>query len=178
MTRLITAISLWMCIHSLLAQPTIQDCLGAIPVCQSTYTEDRSPSGQGNIRNEIPPGVTCIYGDNNSIWYIFNASEDGQLGFIITPNDLNDDYDWALFNLTGRSCNQLNRSNLESCNAAGGPGCHGQTGCSARGTGNYTEGGCNNTGPINDLVPMQAGETFVLVVSNWTGSTNGYTIDF
>ena len=27
--------------------PTIQDCLGAIPVCQEVYTESQSPTGDG-----------------------------------------------------------------------------------------------------------------------------------
>ena len=31
--------------------PTIQDCLGAIPVCQQTYVETVSPSGTGNYPN-------------------------------------------------------------------------------------------------------------------------------
>lgn len=161
----------------LIAQPTIQDCLGAVPVCQSLYTEASSPSGTGNIGNEIPPG-TCTAGEINSIWYVFTANEDGLLGFLITPNNLNDDYDWALFDITDVSCGNLSPSDLVSCNAAGGGGCHGVTGCSSDGTGNNTPGGCAGSGPLNQLVPMQAGNTYTLMVSNWTGSTNGYSLDF
>ncbi|MEZ4985616.1 MAG: gliding motility-associated C-terminal domain-containing protein [Saprospiraceae bacterium] len=160
------------------AQATIQDCLGAVPVCQSVYTESLSPSGSGNIPNEIPFGQTCTDGESNSIWYIFTASEDGLLGFIITPANANDDYDWALFNLTNADCDDIGEDNLVSCNAAGGPGCHGPTGCTAAGVGNWTPGGCTGNGPFNALVPTTAGNTYVLMVSNWTGSPNGYTIDF
>ena len=160
--------------------PTIQDCLGAIPVCQDTYVEEQSPSGTGNIPNELLAGQSCTDGEINSIWYIFTANDDGMLGFIITPNNLNDDYDWALFNITNADCDDIGEIDnlLVSCNAAGGGGCHGATGCTASGTGNWTPGGCSSGTPFNALVPMSAGETFVLMVSNWTGSTNGYTLDF
>lgn len=162
----------------LIAQPTIQDCLGAVPVCQDVYSESQSPSGDGNIGNEIINGETCTAGELNSIWYVFTANENGMLGFLITPNNLNDDYDWALFDLTNGDCNDLTAANLVSCNAAGGSGCHGATGCSASGTGNWVPGGCGGTGPINALVPMTAGNTYVLMVSNWTGSNDGYSLDF
>ncbi|PSR13211.1 MAG: hypothetical protein DA408_18875 [Bacteroidetes bacterium] len=162
----------------LVAQPTIQDCLGAIPVCQDFYSESQSPSGSGSIQNEIPNGQTCTDGESNSIWYVFTASQNGFLGFIITPNNLNDDYDWALFDLTNGNCSNLNANTLVSCNAAGGSGCHGRTGCSASGVSNWVPGGCGGSGPINSLVPMQAGNTYVLMVSNWTGSNSGYTLDF
>jgi hypothetical protein len=135
-------------------------------------------SGSGSIQNEIPNGQTCTDGESNSIWYVFTANENGFLGFIITPNNLNDDYDWALFDLTNGNCSNLNANTLVSCNAAGGSGCHGRTGCSASGVSNWVPGGCGGSGPINALVPMQAGNTYVLMVSNWTGSNSGYTLDF
>lgn len=31
--------------------PTTQDCLGAIPICQEVYQEDKSPTGSGNYTN-------------------------------------------------------------------------------------------------------------------------------
>lgn len=174
----ITLLLLLLGTQVLWGQAGIQDCLGAIPVCQDTYTEVNSPVGDGNIPNEIIPGETCTAGELNSIWYVFTANQNGMLGFLITPNNLDDDYDWALFDLTNGDCNDLTAENLVSCNAAGGSGCHGQTGCSASGIGNWTPGGCAGSGPINELVPMAAGNTYVLMVSNWTGSPDGYTLDF
>lgn len=162
---------------ALKAQPTIQDCLGAVPVCQDLYVEANSPVGTGNVASEIPIG-TCTAGEINSIWYVFTSSENGLIGFLITPNNLNDDYDWALFDISNVSCDNLTPSDLVSCNAAGGPGCHGITGTSAIGTGNNTVGGCDGTGPMNQLVPVVGGNTYALMVSNWTGSPNGYTLDF
>lgn len=161
--------------------PTIQDCLGAIPVCQPVYSESQSPDGAGNYTNEIGPGQTCNDFEDNSIWYIFTANSDGELGFLITPNNLNDDYDWVLFNITNASCADIrtNSNLIVSCNAAGGSSCNGLTGATGASNSDNQGAGCSfgNTA-FNDLVPMQAGETFVLLVNNWTGSPNGFTINF
>ena len=162
-------------------QPTIQDCLGAIPVCVPVYQESQSPSGVGNYNQEIGPGQTCNFNETNSIWYIFTASQSGQLGFLITPNDLNDDYDWVLFDLTNVSCQNIRNSNnvVVSCNAAGGGTCNGLTGATGGSNSNNQGAGCSGgNSAFNALVPMQAGQTFALLVNNWTGSPNGFTINF
>lgn len=165
------------CLPQLVFTQSIQDCTGAIPVCQDSYSEVNAPSGSGNV-TDLFPGETCMDTEDNSVWYVFTASEAGMLGFVITPNDLDDDYDWALFDLSTGDCNDIGASTLVSCNAAGGTGCHGQTGCTSTGIGNSTFGGCGGTGPFNQLVPMQEGSVYALLITNWTGSPNGYEIDF
>lgn len=176
-----------MCFVQLKAQiPTIQDCLGAIPVCQEIYMEASSPVGDGNFNSEINTSISCTAGELNSIWYTFTANANGDLGFVITPNNSNDDYDWALFDITDAECEDIfsNGSLQVSCNAAGGDPCHGPTGANGQSSWDVQGGGCNGTPPstgntpFNDFVQMQAGRTYVLMVSNWTGSSNGYTIDF
>lgn len=169
-------------------QPTIQDCLGAIPVCQTVYKEDQSPSGDGNYNNEINTSISCTAGELNSIWYLFTVQEDGELGFLITPNDINDDYDWALFNITNASCGEIrnNQSLMVSCNAAGGGACNGLTGATGATSWDIQGAGCSAFSPninegrtaFNDRIPMRARNTYALMVSNWSGSPNGYTIDF
>jgi len=168
--------------------PTIQDCLGAIPVCQQIYTEVNSPSGDGNYVDELNVGFTCLAFESNAIWYTFTTNSAGNFGFVVTPMDLDDDYDWALYNITGASCEDIRNDDnlLVSCNAAGGFSCHGMTGATGGTIYNLQGGGCGsnpptlNSGfdPENELVMVQANNTYVLMVSNWSGSTNGYTIDF
>lgn len=168
--------------------PTVQDCLGAIPVCQEVYSEMTSPSGDGNFNNEINTSISCTAGELNSIWYTFTVNEAGFLGFVITPNDLNDDYDWALFNITGRQCSDIRNdpSMQVSCNAAGGVGCNGETGANGGSNFNVQGAGCFAPFPdqftgqstFNDRIPMEPGNTYALMVSNWSQSPNGYTIDF
>jgi gliding motility-associated-like protein len=168
--------------------PTIQDCLGAISVCQQIYFEALSPSGDGNYNNEINTSISCTDGELNSIWYSFTVDQSGDFGFLITPNNLNDDYDWSLFNITNASCSDIlsDPSLIVSCNAAGGGSCNGLTGATGASIYNLQGAGCNYNPPtidlaltaFNELIPVEAGNTYVLMVSNWTGSTNGYTIDF
>lgn len=166
--------------------PTIQDCLGALPVCQNVYSETRSPSGAGNYRNEIFTGTNCLNdGEKNSIWYTFTVNKTGNFGFLITPNNLNDDYDWALYNITNASCSDLisNPNITVSCNAAGGTesgrNCHGPTGATGASNSNFQGYGCNRgNSPLNALVPVELGNTYVLMINNWTGSVNGYNLDF
>lgn len=179
---------LWFSKYASAQQPTIQDCLGAIPVCQEVYQEDLSPVGDGNYPNEINTQISCTAGELNSIWYLFTVQEDGELAFLITPNNLNDDYDWALFDITDAECSDIrtDRRLLVSCNAAGGGNCDGRTGATGATSYDIQGANCNNSNPgfsagfspFNARIPMQAGNTYVLMVSNWSGSPNGYTIDF
>lgn len=169
--------------------PTTQDCLGAIPICQTTYTENFVPSGAGNYPNEVNPNSTCLGGGEiYSIWYTFTVNESGDFGFVLTPNNLSDDYDWALFNVTNASCEDIygNPNLVVSCNFAGNDGCHGATGATGGTQYDIQGGGCyacppsaaEGCSPMNALIPVEAGNTYVLMVSNWTQSNNGYSINF
>ena len=173
--------------------PTVQDCLGAIPICQPVYTENQVLPGGGNYPNEISSSISCLDGEVYSIWYTFTVQESGEFGFVLTPNNSLDDYDWALFNITNAECGDIdnNPSLLVSCNAAGGTGtnpnaCSGPTGATGASSYDIQGAGCgsffpdsdNGFSPFNDLIPVTAGNTYVLMVSNWSASTSGYTIDF
>ena len=172
--------------------PTIQDCLGAIPICQPVYREDKVANGMGNYPNEITRAISCLEDERNAIWYTFTVNNTGNFGFTLTPNDLNDDYDWALYDLTDATCEEIrtNPALLVSCNAAGQQDqdrtCVGVTGATGGSTHNIQGAGCGNNPPTlrnglnpqNALIPVEKGNTYVLVVSNWSRSTNGYTIDF
>ena len=168
--------------------PTPQDCLGAIPVYQPVIYEPIPGMGYGNYTDEIDPSITCVSVEENSIWYTFTAETDGILNFVITPDTLEDDYDWALFDLTNANCEDIfsDTTLMVSCNAAGGSGCHGPTGATGATTFNNQGGGCGvdppyvwaGFSPFNDLVPIIAGNTYALMVTNWTGSDDGFTIDF
>lgn len=165
--------------------PTTQDCLGAIAVCDYIYIEETTATGNGNYV-EIPNGGSncpnhCMDGEHNSRWYIWTVVESGNLRFEITPQVQTDDYDWAVFNLTDNNCEDIYSHPswmIESCNAAGDIGYQGTTGVSTHNGGTIN---CNNGGQTNkwnvDLVVWE-GETYVLVVSDWTQTPGGYTLDF
>ncbi len=165
--------------------PTTQDCRGAIPVCESIYVEDSVAQGWGNY-NEIPTNQNCpnhcMDGETNSRWYVWTVIQSGALRLSITPGSQNDDYDWAIFNLSSYHCEDIWGSPnlmMSSCNAAGGAGFHGTTGVSTLNGGVTDCNGAGFTNKWNIDIPVFEGETYTLVISNWTpGSFDGYILDF
>lgn len=161
---------------------TISDCDGAIQLCGDLYTEDEAPFNTGDVYEYT--GECNLLTESNSVWYTFTVQADGLLSFIITPNDLNDDYDWALFDITTGGCAGIyagGPSPEVSCNSWGTafpP--NGPTGISTQngGTGNTNGPGDLNGPPFNADLPVQEGEVYALVVMNWSLSLEGYTIDF
>jgi hypothetical protein len=142
------------------------DCFNAIAVCQGVYTEENSPPGEGDLPDEISATLSCLGGGEvDGQWYTFTVANSGQFCFSILPNNLANDYDWAVFNLTNASCSDIatNASLEVSCNFSGTPGV----------TGANAQGGAQN----NPCIPVQTGQTYVLYVSNWSQSTFGYTLN-
>lgn len=155
--------------------PNAQDCLGALPICQSVYSTTQSYSGTGNILNEINTSSSCLAsGEKNDVWYTFTVQQSGNLNFTITPNDLSDDYDWAVYNLTNNNCQDIfNTPSLEvSCNYSSTPGATGTNNTST--SNSQTASGTRFNRPI----PVTAGQTYVVNVSNFSSSQSGYTINF
>ncbi|MEO0898259.1 MAG: PKD domain-containing protein [Bacteroidota bacterium] len=155
-----------------------QDCFSAIPVCLDLFTQANSYQGAGQNPNEINPALSCLAtGETNDTWYIFTVQTAGQICFSIIPVDPVDDYDWAVFNLTNSSCDNIaTDGNLEvSCNFSINNGCGGLTGANGL-TDPAVIGPC--AAQNEECINAQAGETYVINVSNFTGSTTGYTIDF
>lgn len=145
--------------------PNSQDCFGATPMCQSTYSEANSPVGTGNYPDEINNAISCLGGGEVAgQWYTFTVQNSGQFCFSIVPNNLANDYDWAVFNLTNATCADIfNTASLQvSCNFSGVSGVTGANGLS----------GVQN----NPCIQVLTGQTYVLYVSNWSQSPFGYTL--
>ncbi|MCL4280878.1 MAG: gliding motility-associated C-terminal domain-containing protein [Flavobacteriales bacterium] len=167
---------------SAVAQTSTSDCNGAIQLCGGVYTETTAPLGTGNVFEFTG---TCNQSmESASIWYTFTVQEDGNLSFVLDPANDMDDYDWGLFDITNGGCAGINAQNGTSpevqCNSYGSFITNGPTGISSQlgGSGNTNGPGDLNGPPFNADMPVQVGQTYALVVMNWTGSTNGYTIDF
>jgi len=154
---------------------TNQDCPNAIPICQNTYSTIVSYAGTGSIPNEINPSNSCLMsGERNDVWYTFTVNASGILNFLITPVNMGDDYDWAVYNLTNANCTDIysNSAIMVSCNYSADPG---TTGPNGGGTTNWQ----NALGVRYNLtIPVTAGQTYVVNVSNYSASNDGYTIDF
>ena len=145
---------------------TVQDCAGAIPICRPIYDELYSYVGTGTNSNEIGPGITCFSQERNSVWYTFTTQTAGIISFVITPKVFTEDYDWAVFNLTNNTCSDiLTNPNIDvRCNFSGAQGPTGPNGASG--------------GQFTPTIPVLADETYLILVSHFSNTTNGFIIDF
>src|ERR1700743_2203337 len=74
----------------------------AFPVCGSdTFVQKSVPACVNGAVPTPCPNNGNVYEDLNPLWYKFTCFAGGTLGLTIRPNDLGDDYDWQLFDITG-----------------------------------------------------------------------------
>lgn len=159
---------------------SVSDCNGAIQICQDVYTETSSTATSGQV---FEPTGSCNQGiETSSMWYTFTVTQTGNMGFILNPNNVDDDYDWGMFNITNGGCAGISSGTSPevSCNSYGLFFNSGPTGISSvsGGVGNSNGPGDINGPAFNADLSVTAGQTYALVVMNWSNSPNGYTIDF
>ena len=175
-------ILLYVCVFSSLIalsqNPTTQDCAGAIQVTQSSYYFPNGFSGNGNIPDEIPSGQNCPnhclhYGEKNSVWFRVEIQQSGTFGFLITPNSSDTDFDWAVYDITNSTCDDLylNSALQRSCNVSAETGTTGATGyfLDCQGIGGQ---------PYNNFITVDSGEVYVIIVNNFSDNQDGFTIEF
>src|SRR5215211_2849935 len=78
----------------------------AFPVCGiRTFNQTNVPICSSH--SLFVPGCTgtgtAAYQDKNPFWYKFTCYQAGTLSFLISPNNSGDDYDWQLYDITGRN---------------------------------------------------------------------------
>ncbi len=157
------------------------DCVGALPFCDPVEAGKDRILAEGNVPNEVNSSISCIDHENFSTWYKFNPTSNGTFTFILYPNDDADDFDWAVFDITNSSCDDIptDPNLLVSCNSWGDFNYNGPTGISSAqgGTGNSNGPGTFNGPQYNEDLQVQAGHNYVLMVSNWSNSNKGFTIN-
>ena len=170
------------CATSTYAQTSTSDCAGAIELCGGIFTETTAPLGTGSVYEFT--GTCNQNNETASLWYTFTVQEAGDLSFVLDPANASDDYDWGLFDITNGGCAGINAQDGTSpevnCSSYGLIGQNGMTGISTANGGSGTSNGPGDlNGPaFNADLPVQVGQTYALVVMNWSGSQDGYTIDF
>jgi gliding motility-associated-like protein len=154
----------------------------AFPVCGST-TFNQSTVPICITHSLYVPGCSgstgADYGDKNPYWYKFTCYTTGTLGFTITPNDLGDDYDWQLYDITGHNPNDVFTDNTLVV-TGNWSGSYGLTGASAAGV-NYIQCASipNENKPRFSTMPtLQAGHEYLLLVSHYTETQSGYSLSF
>ncbi|MBL0104650.1 MAG: hypothetical protein IPP51_13345 [Bacteroidetes bacterium] len=159
-----------------------QDCSAPLPVCQNTiFTGNPGLSNFGSTC-DINGSVGCLgSGERASAYYSIPIGATGTLEFDIIPNDwpgapstTSTDYDFAIWEIgqSGLTCAQLANANPTRCNYSA----YGVTGVSGTGNSPGLYPGFNTA--YESAIPVTAGETYLLVVSNYTNSTSGFTLNF
>lgn len=140
------------------------DCVTALPACgnsQISYT----PTGPGSILEDLGG---CLSSDEHfSVWYTFTAATAGTLTFEIVPN-ANADYDWAVYG-PNKNCNNL--GNPIRCSYDAPPPYN--TGLSLTATNLTDPAGGTGYCRYLDVLP---GETYYLVVDNFSANANGFVL--
>lgn len=144
---------------------TSSDCTQSIPTCGSTSFSGASTG----------PGLSstcsgCLVAENFTTWYFFEIATSGTLSLTIDAVDNTNDYDLALFQAS--DCNSLGapvRCSYAAINATGNTGLgNGAVDNSEDVTGDGW------VAPIN----VTAGETYVLMINNWSPADMGYNLNF
>ncbi len=163
-----------------------QDCSSPNPVCaQLISIGDPGYQAYGNVCDFPGGGTNCLAsGERGSAWYTIPINANGTLTFDIVPNDwpgapstLCTDYDFAVWKTAGAGATNCagiaGGATPLRCNYSG----LGVTGCYTT-TGTAPPAYPGFGGAYEASIPVLAGEVYVLVVSNFSNSTSGFTIDF
>ena len=152
----------------------------AFPVCGTNVFTQTSVPVCGGTPLPTQCGTTAGYSDVNPYWYKFTCYATGTLGFVITPKNLGDDYDWQLFDITGRTPMDIytDKSLIVSANWSGSPGV---TGASPAGKNVFECASQPTAGvPTFSVMPtIIVGHDYLLLISHFDGATqSGYTLSY
>jgi gliding motility-associated-like protein len=152
----------------------------AFPVCGTTTFRQLAVPLCRNA-NLVVPGCSAAdgYGDKNPFYYRFTCFTSGTLAFTIAPLAANEDYDWQLYDITGRNPNDIftNASLVVGGNWAG---TYANTGASSSGVNNIECGSDPAAGrPTFHRMPtLIQGHEYLLMVSHYSDTQAGYNLSF
>ncbi|HET9430185.1 MAG TPA: PKD domain-containing protein, partial [Chitinophagaceae bacterium] len=154
----------------------------AFPVCgTTTFQQNTVPICSTN--DLFVPGCSGTGGANyqnkNPFFYKFTCFVAGTLGFLITPNANDEDYDWQLYDITGKDPNEIftNSSLIVSGNWSG---TYGTTGAGAGGV-NFIQCASdpNDNKPRFASMPLLIKDhEYLLMISHFTNTQSGYALSF
>ena len=154
----------------------------AFPVCGTdTFIQKTVPlcsNGSVNVPGCAQSGALGGYQALNPYWYRFTCFSSGTLGFVVLPNNLGDDYDWMLYDITGHDPNDIFTQNLVV--TGNWSGTYGATGASASGV-SYIQCASDPAQMLSSFSTMPnllQGHTYLLLVSHYTASQSGYQLYF
>jgi gliding motility-associated-like protein len=154
----------------------------AFPVCGTTVFNQQTVPVCGGNTIPVPScnGDGITYQDLNPFWYSFTCYTSGTLGFLITPKNLGDDYDWQLFDVTGHNPTDIytNPSLIVTGNWSG---TYGITGAKAGGSSNIecASDPLANQTTFSAMPAIAQGHKYLLLISHFSGDNqSGYSLSF
>ena len=161
------------------------DCAKAVVLCDKEPFFIENLTGVGDDTNEV--NGTCIQTEFASVWYKWTCLDPGSLTFSLAPNNAPDDLDFAVYRLPG-GIDDCGNKELLRCMASGetigappaqNMPCMGVTGLSLGSSDTVENPGCAS-GDDNfvSAIDMVAGESYALVVNNFSQSGFGFSIEF
>jgi|GEM_PF-2149495 len=172
-----------------------QNCLQAYTICNDATVGGNS-EGEG-IEELTASNHGCFQfgGEHQSTWYAFSPASTGTIGFVLTPTNGTDDYDFAIWGpfASGSTLSTIcpPTANPIRCSWFNGVG-----------TFNCYAGDCNNTGMVAgetetsddaDGLPTgtykgcvapitvaagDVGSVYIMLIDNWSATTSPYTFDW
>ncbi|MFM1744687.1 MAG: hypothetical protein RLZZ630_624, partial [Bacteroidota bacterium] len=163
--------------------PTVfgQDCNSTFSVCSPNFTVG-NPGFVGSGNNcDFSAGSGCpsclLSGERNAVWYSFSAASAGTIQFTLTPNN-GVDYDFAMWDVTGLTnpCASISGGTLPPirCSYAA-PFLASNTGLNTTAMDQCEA--ANGDGFVS-AISASAGQTFLLVISNFSTTYVGYSLNF
>ncbi|MEO5946493.1 MAG: gliding motility-associated C-terminal domain-containing protein [Chitinophagaceae bacterium] len=154
----------------------------AFPVCgTTTFTQTVVPICSTN--DLFVPGCSgaggADYQNKNPFFYKFTCYVGGTLAFIITPLADNEDYDWQLYDITGRNPNDI-FTDPYLVVTGNWSGSYGATGASVSGLNSIQ---CASDPAANKprfaaMPVLTAGREYLLMISHYTDGQSGYDLAF
>jgi len=167
------------------------DCPKASILCDKSSFVVKSVVGAGSDNREMEDATCFDNGspglkESNSTWFVWTCSKSGPLEFSFTPLNAPDDLDFVLYRLPNGIRNCTGKQ-IVRCMASGLSGnqnfpspCLGPTGLRTGDSDTSEDAGCSDNGDNAWLSPfnMVQGESYALVVNNFSDTGNGFVVDF
>ena len=124
------------------------------------------------------PDPSGVITNRNPFWYKFTCFSSGKLSFFITPDVLTEDYDWQLFDVTGRNPGDVftDPSLFVACNWSGDVGITGAS--DVQGGVSLVECAGSGVNLFSMMPDLIAGHNYLLLVSHFSDTQFGYTLSF
>ncbi len=164
-----------------------QDACSALQLCGSSFYTPYSYIGTGKKLDldSTPCSPVSGGGETNSVWLQIRTASAGNVVFTIKPVNPADDYDFAVLNVTGKSCSSLTLHDVVRCNFTNNisnSNTNGIIGLNDTSRTPYVQAGSIGES-FSQAVFAKSDEVYLIMINNFGnyrngGASKGFTIDF